>query len=85
MKIIFAGTPDFAKDHLEIVLGSEHEIICVLTQPDRRASIPLKGPPSPGTPMTGRTVFEATAPARCAANPAMAIKTFVPPASHSLM
>ena len=37
MKIIFAGTPDFAKDHLEIVLGSRHEIICVLTQPDRRS------------------------------------------------
>ena len=37
MKIIFAGTPDFAKDHLEIILGSRHEIICVLTQPDRRS------------------------------------------------
>ena len=37
MKIVFAGTPDFAKQHLEMVLDSKHEIIGVLTQPDRRS------------------------------------------------
>lgn len=37
MKIIFAGTPEFASQHLEIVLESEHEVLCVLTQPDRRS------------------------------------------------
>ena len=37
MKIIFAGTPDFAKDHLEILFSSRHEVIGVLTQPDRRS------------------------------------------------
>jgi len=37
MKIVFAGTPDFAKQHLEIVLDSKHEIVGVLTQPDRRS------------------------------------------------
>ncbi len=26
MKIVFAGTPDFAKQHLEMVLDSKHEI-----------------------------------------------------------
>ena len=52
---------------------------------DKRASMPLRGPPSPGTPITGRTVLEATAPAKCAANPAIAMKTFVPPDSHSLI
>ena len=37
MKIIFAGTPDFAAKHLEIVLHSKHEVLCVLTQPDRES------------------------------------------------
>ena len=37
MKIVFAGTPDFAKQHLEMVLDSKHNIVGVLTQPDRRS------------------------------------------------
>ena len=37
MKIIFAGTPEFAARHLEIVLQSEHEVLSVLTQPDRKS------------------------------------------------
>ena len=38
MKIIFAGTPQFAADHLEALLdNAEHQIIAVFTQPDRRA------------------------------------------------
>ena len=44
MKIVFAGTPDFAKQHLEMVLDSKHEIIGVLTQPDRRSG---RGMPLP--------------------------------------
>ena len=31
---------------------------------DKRASNPFKGPPSPGTPMTGSVVLEATFPAK---------------------
>ena len=37
MKIIFAGTPYFAAKHLEIVLKSKHEVLSVLTQPDRKS------------------------------------------------
>ena len=37
MKIIFAGTPDFAAKHLDIILQSKHEILSVLTQPDRES------------------------------------------------
>ena len=37
MKIIFAGTPHFAAKHLEIVLKSKHEVLSVLTQPDRKS------------------------------------------------
>ena len=35
MNIVFAGTPQFAADHLKILLDSEHVIKCILTQPDR--------------------------------------------------
>ncbi len=37
MKIIFAGTPEFAAKHLKALLTTKHEIILVLTQPDRPA------------------------------------------------
>ncbi|WP_392561360.1 methionyl-tRNA formyltransferase [Orbus sturtevantii] len=37
LKIIFAGTPDFAAKHLQSLIESEHEVIAVFTQPDRPA------------------------------------------------
>ena len=37
MKIIFAGTPDFAVPSLQMLLASKHEICAVYTQPDRPA------------------------------------------------
>jgi methionyl-tRNA formyltransferase len=37
MKIIFAGTPDFAVPTLQMLLDSKHEICAVYTQPDRPA------------------------------------------------
>lgn len=37
MKIIFAGTPEFASTALNSLLKSEHEVIAVYTQPDRPA------------------------------------------------
>ena len=37
MKIIFAGTTDFAVHHLDLVNGSPHQVSMVLTQPDRRS------------------------------------------------
>lgn len=37
MKIIFAGTPEFAAVALEALLKTEHEIVAVYTQPDRKA------------------------------------------------
>lgn len=35
MKIIFAGTPDFAVPVLKVLQESEHDVVMVLTQPDR--------------------------------------------------
>ncbi len=37
MKIIFAGTPEFAATALATLLKTEHEIVAVYTQPDRKA------------------------------------------------
>ncbi|AZG71513.1 methionyl-tRNA formyltransferase [Shewanella livingstonensis] len=37
LKIIFAGTPDFAARHLQALIDSEHEVIATYTQPDRPA------------------------------------------------
>jgi methionyl-tRNA formyltransferase len=37
MKIIFAGTPAFAACALERLLTTEHQIVAVYTQPDRKA------------------------------------------------
>jgi methionyl-tRNA formyltransferase len=37
VKVIFAGTPEFAANVLQKLLESEHEVIAVYTQPDRPA------------------------------------------------
>lgn len=37
MRIVFAGTPDFAARHLQALLETDHEIVAVYTQPDRPA------------------------------------------------
>ena len=36
MKIIFMGTPDFAVPCLEKLINSEHEIVAVFTQSDKK-------------------------------------------------
>lgn len=35
LKIVFAGTPPFAAEHLESLIATEHRIVGVYTQPDR--------------------------------------------------
>ncbi|MCL5050799.1 MAG: methionyl-tRNA formyltransferase [Firmicutes bacterium] len=37
MRIIFAGTPDFAARHLAALLETDHQVVAVYTQPDRPA------------------------------------------------
>lgn len=37
LRLIFAGTPEFAVPSLDAVLGSGHELLAVYTQPDRPA------------------------------------------------
>ena len=47
MRIIFMGTPDFAVPCLEKLINSEHEIVAVFTQPDKKKgrSYTLTAPP----------------------------------------
>jgi methionyl-tRNA formyltransferase len=47
MRIVFAGTPDFARDALAVLHGAGHDIVLVLTQPDRPAGRGLKLHASP--------------------------------------
>ncbi|EOL9014623.1 methionyl-tRNA formyltransferase [Cronobacter malonaticus] len=47
LRIIFAGTPDFAARHLDALLSSSHQVVGVFTQPDRPAGRGKKLMPGP--------------------------------------
>jgi methionyl-tRNA formyltransferase len=47
VRIIFAGTPEFAVPSLQMLLASKHEVCAVYTQPDRPAGRGRKLQPSP--------------------------------------
>jgi methionyl-tRNA formyltransferase len=47
LKIIFFGTPEFAVPSLKALLNSKHEILAVVTQPDRRSGRGRHIKPSP--------------------------------------
>ena len=47
LKIIFAGTPDFAVPALQVLYDKGHEVVGVLTQPDRPSGRGMKLHPSP--------------------------------------
>jgi methionyl-tRNA formyltransferase len=46
VRLIFAGTPDFAAQHLAALLQAGHEVVAVYTQPDRPAGRGKKLQPS---------------------------------------
>jgi len=61
LRIVFAGTPDFAARHLAALLSTEHEVIAVYTQPDRPAGRGKKLTASPVKNIAlenGITVFQ---------------------------
>ncbi|MCO7515526.1 methionyl-tRNA formyltransferase [Pseudomonas guariconensis] len=47
MRIVFAGTPEFAAEHLKALLDSPYDVVAVYTQPDRPAGRGQKLMPSP--------------------------------------
>ena len=78
MKLIFAGTPEFAREALAALHAAGHEIALVMTQPDRPAgrgmklqASPVKQfaqehgmPVAPATPATTDTAAAAPTPTR---------------------
>lgn len=61
LRIVFAGTPDFAARHLAALLESNHEIVAVYTQPDRPAGRGKKLTQSPVKSLAqthGLTVYQ---------------------------
>lgn len=47
LRIVFAGTPEFAAEHLKALLDSPHQLVAVYSQPDRPAGRGQKLMPSP--------------------------------------
>ncbi|MDQ7728060.1 methionyl-tRNA formyltransferase [Halomonas sp. SpR8] len=47
LRVVFAGTPEFAASSLATLLESQHEVVAVYTQPDRPAGRGRKLTPSP--------------------------------------
>ncbi|TBU93271.1 methionyl-tRNA formyltransferase [Stutzerimonas kirkiae] len=47
MRIVFAGTPEFAAQHLQALLDAGRDVVAVYTQPDRPAGRGQKLAPSP--------------------------------------
>lgn len=47
MRIVFMGTPEFAVPSLRQLIADGHEIVCVLTQPDKPKNRGMKLMPSP--------------------------------------
>ncbi len=47
LKIVYAGTPEFAKIILSRILNTPHQVVLVMTQPDRPSGRGLKIHPSP--------------------------------------
>ncbi|MDE5285458.1 MAG: formyltransferase family protein, partial [Buchnera aphidicola] len=37
LRIVFAGTSHFSEEHLNALIHSSHEIITILTQPDKKS------------------------------------------------
>jgi len=47
LKVVFAGTPEFARVALDAIAAAGHEIVLVLSQPDRPAGRGMRLQPSP--------------------------------------
>ena len=62
MRIIFAGTPDFAAVALQALADAGHEIPLVLTQPDRPSGRGMKLTPSPVKVLAQKLGIEVATP-----------------------
>ncbi len=63
MRLVFAGTPPFARSALEALLAAGHDIALVLTQPDRPSGRGLKPKPSAVKELAGQRGLPLAQPA----------------------
>lgn len=66
MKIVFAGTPGFAAGFLETLVDSDHDIVAVITQPDKPGKRGKKLLASPVKQVAERAKLPIMQPARLA-------------------
>ena len=64
MRLVFAGTPQVAVPALEALLGSDHEVVAVLTRPDARAGRGRHESPSPVAQRAAEAGLEILKPAK---------------------
>lgn len=69
MKLIFAGTPEFAASALQALLDAGHEVALVLTQPDRPAGRGKRLRPGAVKQLAGKAGITVLQPARLRNNP----------------
>src|SRR3990172_1783438 len=62
MKVIFMGTPEFAIPSLEAIHKEGHDILCVITQPDRPKGRGMHFMPSPVKQFTFRNHIKTIEP-----------------------
>ena len=62
LRIIFAGTPEFAAQHLQALLDSQHQVVAVYSQPDRPAGRGRRLTASPVKQLAGAHSLEVQQP-----------------------
>jgi len=62
MRIVFMGTPEFALPSLELLLKSEHQVVGVVTQPDKPKGRGLKLSASPVKEFAGKQNLKVLTP-----------------------
>lgn len=80
MRLVFAGTSEFAVPALEAVLAAGHEVVLVLTQPDRPAGRGRRPAPSPLRRAAASRGVPVETPARLDAAAAARLRALAPEA-----
>jgi methionyl-tRNA formyltransferase len=81
LRIVFMGTPEFALPSLEALVGAGHEVVAVVTQPDRPRGRGLAPSPPPAAEAARRLGIPVLQPARVR-DPAFLPRSPPSPRSH---
>lgn len=68
MRLVFMGTPDFSVPVLQALLDAGHEVVCVYSQPPRRAGRGMEERKSPVHALAERHAIEVRTPANLKAD-----------------